>query len=113
MANLKLEVTPQITPSNVSLDVTFLRDSVVVPTAADFASNTKARQDPVSGARGTVVIGGIFERNEPRGTSPRVPCRLRVPFLGNLFRHSTSRPSKTELLIFLRRSWLLIRAAAL
>ncbi len=65
-ANLKLEVTPQITPEgNVILDVDVTKDSVGRNTTAGFAINTKhVKTQVLIENGGTVVIGGIFEQNE-------------------------------------------------
>ena len=63
-ANLKLEVTPQITPEgNVILDVDVTKDSVGRSTSAGFAIDTKHVKTQVLVENGgTVVIGGIFEQ---------------------------------------------------
>ncbi|HNB47574.1 MAG TPA: type IV pilus secretin PilQ, partial [Burkholderiaceae bacterium] len=65
-ANLKLEVTPQITPEgNIILDVDVNKDSVGQQTTAGYAINTKHVKTQVLVENGgTVVIGGIFETNE-------------------------------------------------
>jgi type IV pilus assembly protein PilQ len=101
-ANLKLEVTPQVTPEgNVILDVDVTKDSVGRATAAGFAINTKHVKTQVLVENGgTVVIGGIFEQNE-REDITKVPFLGDVPYLGNLFKTRTKTSSKTELLIFL------------
>jgi type IV pilus assembly protein PilQ len=101
-ANLKLEVTPQITPEgNVLLDVDVNKDSVGRNTAAGFAIDTKHVKTQVLVENGgTVVIGGIFEQNE-REDVTKVPVLGDVPYLGNLFKTTTRSSSKTELLIFL------------
>jgi len=101
-ANLKLEVTPQITPEgNVLLDVDVNKDSVGRSTAAGFAIDTKHVKTQVLVENGgTVVIGGIFEQNE-REDITKVPLLGDVPYLGNLFKTTTRSSSKTELLIFL------------
>ena len=67
-ANLKLEVTPQITPEgNVILDVDVNKDSVGRDTAAGFAINTKHVKTQVLVENGgTVVIGGIFDAERAR-----------------------------------------------
>ena len=61
-ANLKLEVTPQITPEgNVILDVDVNKDSVGRSTTAGFAIDTKHVKTQVLVENGgTVVLGGIF-----------------------------------------------------
>ncbi len=101
-ANLKLEVTPQITPEgNVILDVDVTKDSVGRVTAAGFAIDTKhVKTQVLVESGGTVVIGGIFEQRE-REDVTQVPFLGDIPFLGNLFKTRTKSTNKTELLIFL------------
>ena len=101
-ANLKLEVTPQITPEGgVILDVDVTKDSRGATTPAGFAINTKHVQTKVLVENGgTVVIGGIFEQSD-RVDVTKVPFLGDVPYLGNLFKSRTKSTSKTELLIFL------------
>ena len=112
-ANLKLEVTPQITPEgNVILDVDVTKDSVGRSTAAGFAINTKHVKTQVLVENGgTVVIGGIFEQND-REDVTKVPFLGDVPFLGNLFKTRTKSSTKTELLIFLTPKLVTDRTAA-
>jgi type IV pilus assembly protein PilQ len=101
-ANLKLEVTPQITPEgNVILDVDVTKDSVGRSTSAGFAIDTKHVKTQVLVENGgTVVIGGIFEQSE-RDEVVKVPFLGDIPFLGNLFKTRSKTSDKTELLIFL------------
>ena len=101
-ANLKLEVTPQITPEgSVLLDVDVNKDSVGRATAAGFAIDTKHVKTQVLVENGgTVVIGGIFEQAD-REDVTKVPVLGDVPYLGNLFKTTTRSSNKTELLIFL------------
>jgi type IV pilus assembly protein PilQ len=101
-ANLKLEVTPQITPEgNIILNVDVNKDSVGRATANGFAIDTKHIQTQVLVENGgTVVIGGIFEQNE-REDETKVPLLGDVPILGNLFKTRTKTTSKSELLVFI------------
>jgi type IV pilus assembly protein PilQ len=101
-ANLKLEVTPQITPEgNVILDVDITKDSVGQSTAAGFAIDTKHVTTQVLIENGgTVVIGGIFEQTETESIT-KVPLLGDLPVLGNLFKTKSRTTGKTELLIFL------------
>ncbi len=112
-ANLKLEVTPQITPEgNVILDVDITKDSVGRATTAGFAINTKHVKTQVLVENGgTVVIGGIFEQQE-REDVTKVPWLGDVPYLGNLFKTRTTSSAKTELLIFLTPKVVTERTAA-
>lgn len=101
-ANLKLEVTPQITPDgSVVLDVDVNRDSVGQLTPAGFAINTKHVKTQVRVEDGgTVVLGGIFEESD-RHNDARVPGLGSVPGLGWLFRNRDQVQRNSELLIFL------------
>lgn len=101
-ANLKLEVTPQITPEgNVILDVDVNKDSVGRSTAAGFAIDTKHVQTQVLVENGgTVVLGGIFSQTE-RDDVTKVPLLGDIPVVGNLFKTRSRSSSKTELLIFI------------
>jgi type IV pilus assembly protein PilQ len=101
-ANLKLEVTPQITPDgSVILDVDVNKDSVGISTPAGFAIDTKHVQTQVLVENGgTVVIGGIFVQTE-RKDEQKVPVLGDLPVLGRLFKNSSKTSNKSELLIFL------------
>jgi type IV pilus assembly protein PilQ len=112
-ANLKLEVTPQITPEgNVILDVDVTKDSVGRNTAAGFAIDTKhVRTQVLVDNGGTVVIGGIFEQTDREDTT-KVPLLGDIPYLGNLFKTRTRSSNRTELLIFLTPKVITDRNAA-
>ncbi|HUG25518.1 type IV pilus secretin PilQ [Piscinibacter sp.] len=112
-ANLRLEVTPQITPEgNVILDVDVNKDSVGRATAAGFAIDTKHVKTQVLVENGgTVVIGGIFEQTD-REDITKVPFLGDVPYLGNLFKNKTKTSNKTELLIFITPKVVSDRTAA-
>ena len=101
-ANLKLEVTPQITPDgNVILDVDVNKDSVGVETRSGFAIDTKHVKTQVLVENGgTVVLGGIFQQTE-RNTDTKVPVLGDVPVFGHLFKSTARTNDKTELLIFI------------
>lgn len=101
-ANLKLEVTPQITPEgHVLLDVDVNKDSVGVQTTQGFAIDTRHVQTQVLVENGgTVVIGGIYTLTE-RTDVGRVPVLGEIPVVGQLFRHSARVSDRTELLVFL------------
>ena len=112
-ANLKLEVTPQITPEgNVMMDVDVTKDSVGRVTAAGFAIDTKHVKTQVLVENGgTVVIGGIFEQTD-REDITKVPVLGDIPYLGNLFKNRAKTSNKTELLIFITPKVVADRSAA-
>ncbi|KRB99781.1 secretin [Hydrogenophaga sp. Root209] len=101
-ANLKLEVTPQITPEgNIILDLDINKDSRGVDTPDGVAINTKHVQTQVLVENGgTVVIGGIFEQTQ-RDTVNKVPLLGDLPGVGNLFKSRERTNNKSELLIFI------------
>lgn len=101
-ANLKLEVTPQITPDgNVILDVDVNKDSVGTETRSGFAIDTKhIKTQVLIDNGGTVVIGGIFTQTD-RSNVSKIPFFGDIPLFGNLFKTTGKVNEKTELLIFL------------
>lgn len=101
-ANLKLEVTPQITPEgSIILDVDVNKDSVGQVTSAGYAIDTKHVQTQVLVENGgTVVIGGIFQQQENQ-TEQKVPLLGDIPVIGFLFKNSIRNSKRSELLIFL------------
>ena len=112
-ANLKLEVTPQITPDgNIILDLDVNKDSVGQSTAAGFAINTKHIKTNVMVENGgTVVIGGIFELIESNNET-KVPLLGDIPILGNLFKTRSKISNKQEMLIFITPKIIAERGAA-
>ena len=101
-ANLKLEVTPQITPEgSIVLDVDVTNDSLGVLTSAGYAINTKHIKTQVLVENGgTVVIGGIFTLSESDALT-QVPVLGDIPYLGNLFKTKSKTSNKNEMLVFI------------
>jgi type IV pilus assembly protein PilQ len=101
-ANLKLEVTPQITPDgNVVLDVDVAKDSKGESTASGFAINTQHVKTKVMVENGgTVVLGGIYQMTETHNDT-KVPLFGDIPVVGNLFKSTSRENTKTELLVFI------------
>ena len=101
-AQIRLQVTPQITPEgNVILDVDVNKDSVGRSTSAGFAIDTKhVKTTALVENGGTVVLGGLFQQTDST-TIDKVPFLGDIPFLGNLFKSSTKLSQRSELLIFI------------
>jgi type IV pilus assembly protein PilQ len=101
-ADLKLEVTPQITPDGaliLTLDIT-KNGFESVPTTAGYGINTKQiKTQALVENGGTVVIGGIYEMEETSAEN-KVPFFGDLPWIGNLFKNNTKTMAKTELLVF-------------
>jgi type IV pilus assembly protein PilQ len=105
-AVLSLKVTPQITPDNrIILDLDVKKDSIGTITVTSGGVNvpsidTKEIVTQVLMNDGqTVVLGGVLE-TERREDQTKVPYLGDIPILGNLFKQSTKRNNKDELLIF-------------
>jgi len=112
-ANLKLEVTPQITPEgNIILDLDVNKDTVGQSTTAGFAINTKHIKTQVLVENGgTVVIGGIFELTETDDET-KVPMLGDLPGIGNLFKSRSRVANKQEMLVFITPKVVAERGAA-
>jgi type IV pilus assembly protein PilQ len=101
-ANLKLEVTPQITPDgNIIMDVQVNRDQIGQLTPGGYAIDTRAVKTQVLVENGgTVVIGGVYEQFE-RNRVNKVPFLGDLPIIGNAFKNTQKTADRNELLIFL------------
>jgi type IV pilus assembly protein PilQ len=101
-ANLKLEVTPQITPEGgIVLDLDISKDNVGQITPAGFAIDTKHIKTQVLVENGgTVMIGGIYETSE-QDDEYKVPFLGDIPVLGYLFKNRRTAQAKQELLVFI------------
>lgn len=101
-ANLKLEVTPQITPDgNILLTVDVAKDSRGIAVGTSYAIDTKHVKTNVQVENGgTVVLGGIFTQDERTNTA-KVPLLGDIPGLGALFRNKSQLRIQKELLIFI------------
>ena len=101
-ANLRLEVTPQITPEGgIVLDLDVSKDNVGQTTPAGFAIDTKHIKTQVLVENGgTVMIGGIYETQEQEDEY-KVPLLGDIPLLGYLFKNRRTAQAKQELLVFI------------
>jgi type IV pilus assembly protein PilQ len=101
-ASLSLKVKPQITPdSNIIMTLDVNKDQPGATTSAGVQINTKhVKTEVLVENGGTVVIGGIYEQTD-RTDVTRVPFFGDLPFIGALFRNTTTSTRKTELLVFI------------
>jgi len=111
-ANLRLEVTPQITPEgNIIMDLDVSKDSRGELTDAGPAINQKnVNTQVLVDNGGTVVIGGIFELEEKTDES-KVPWFGDLPGVGHLFKNKARDSRKKELLVFVTPRMISDRAA--
>ncbi len=101
-AELRLEVTPNITPDGrISMELYINKDS-----AGDQLSNgaltintNRISTNVLVDDGQTVVLGGIFTNETSKGVT-KTPVLGDIPYLGRLFRQDVSKNDKQELLIF-------------
>ncbi|HLX80355.1 MAG TPA: type IV pilus secretin PilQ [Burkholderiales bacterium] len=101
-ATLALKVKPQITPDGsiiMTLDVK--NDEVGATTPAGVEITTRhVKTEVLVESGGTVVIGGIYVQQD-RVDNTRIPFFGDLPYIGFLFKNTTSTSQKTELLVFI------------
>ncbi|MDZ7760977.1 MAG: type IV pilus secretin PilQ [Desulfovermiculus sp.] len=99
-AQLKLAVTPQITPdNNLILDLDITDDS---PVAGGEDIETRSIQTKLFVDNDqTLVIGGI-QQLQQSNVQDSVPVVSQIPLLGWFFKNKSRRETKRELLIFIR-----------
>ncbi len=101
-AVMSLRVTPHITPDDrIIMDLVINKDSVGEVFQNVPSINTREINTQVLAENGeTIVLGGIYEQSSNRGVN-RVPFFGDLPLVGALFRSTTKRDAKEELLIFI------------
>ncbi|HET7670348.1 MAG TPA: type IV pilus secretin PilQ [Burkholderiales bacterium] len=101
-ANLALKVKPQITPDgNVIMTLDVNKDQPGATTGAGVQINTKhVKTEVLVENGGTVVIGGIYEQTDINVVT-KIPFFGDLPILGWLFKNTSTRSDKTELLVFI------------
>lgn len=100
---IKLKVTPQINEgSAVQLVIEQEVSSVSGATSVDITINTRELKTTViADDGGTVVLGGLIDEQVQESVS-KVPLLGDIPYLGNLFKSTTSSKRKRNLMVFLR-----------
>ncbi len=104
-AVLSMRVIPHITPDNrIILDLVVTQDTrgdtVSTSTGPAVAIDTQEISTQVLVENGeTIVLGGIFQQASTDDTS-KVPLLGDLPLVGNLFKNTSERIEKRELLIF-------------
>ncbi|MEQ1637786.1 MAG: type IV pilus secretin PilQ [Methylococcales bacterium] len=100
-AYLKLDVTPQITPSgSITMNLNITKDEVGDATTNGVPINGREIDTTVTVNDGeTVVLGGVFEDTLSNVTN-KVPFLADLPGVGFLFTNKAKTDQKRELLIF-------------
>ncbi|MGQ0656353.1 MAG: type IV pilus secretin PilQ [Betaproteobacteria bacterium] len=101
-ANLSLKVKPQITPDGniiMALDVSKDQPGALTPAGVQITTKHVKTEVLVENG-GTIVIGGIYEQSD-RTDITKIPFLGDLPYIGFLFKNTSSTSAKTELLIFI------------
>jgi general secretion pathway protein D len=102
---LTLKVKPQISEGNtVRLELYQEISSVDGGTAAEgglITSKRSIKTVVLANDGGMVVLGGLM-RDETREGVQRVPCLGSIPILGEAFKFTENKQTKTNLMVFLR-----------
>ena len=99
-AELRLEVTPHITPDgNIIMTLKVNNDSFSSDGSAAINTNRVETSVLVNDGE-TVVLGGIFQQEKINSVT-KTPFLGDLPWIGNLFRKTVNRDNKQELLIFI------------
>jgi type IV pilus assembly protein PilQ len=102
-AELRLEVTPQITPEGkVLMEIKVNNDSLNSDSSSNrpLLDTNRLETSVLVGDGETVVLGGIFQQAVSHSVV-KTPLLGDLPWIGNLFRKKTNSDIKQELLIFI------------
>jgi type IV pilus assembly protein PilQ len=102
-ADLKLEVTPHVTPDNrISMKIHIEEKEVgEMGALSEPPLNTKQADTELLVNDGdTIVIGGIIQETD-RESQSGIPYLSKIPILGHLFKEQMKSNEKSELLIFI------------
>jgi len=102
-AVLGLTVTPHITPDNrILMDLNLTQDSIAeFAVSGDPVIDVNQIQTHVLVSNGdTIVLGGVFRTTDSNQVF-KTPFFGDLPIIGRLFRNTTSRHEKQELLVFI------------
>ena len=97
-----IKVTPQITPDgNVIMSLRVTKNSIdhYLTSGEAVLSKKEVETSAMVENGGTMVVGGIYVE-ENTDDAGKVPLLGDIPVLGNLFKHTTKKNTRRELLIF-------------
>ncbi|MBO7381712.1 MAG: type IV pilus secretin PilQ [Neisseriaceae bacterium] len=98
-----LKVTPQITPDgNVIMTLKVSKNTVdrYLNNGTAVLSKKEVETSAMVENGGTMVVGGIYVE-ENTNDAGKVPLLGDIPVLGNLFKHTTKKKARRELLVFI------------
>ncbi|MFT6895822.1 MAG: general secretion pathway protein D [Paraglaciecola sp.] len=100
---IKLKVTPQINEGDaVQLLIEQEVSSISGATSVDILINKREiKTTVIVDDGGTIVLGGLIDEDVQESVS-KVPILGDIPFLGNLFKSTTTSKNKRNLMVFIR-----------
>ncbi|MBU2978315.1 type II secretion system secretin GspD [Alteromonas sp. C1M14] len=100
---IKLKVTPQINEGDaVQLTIEQEVSSVSGTTAVDISINKRQiKTTVIVDDGGTIVLGGLIDEDVQESVS-KVPILGDIPYIGNLFKSTSSSKRKRNLMVFLK-----------
>lgn len=101
--DLKLEVTPHVTPDNrIDMQIAIQKNDVesISADGVPVLSTNDAETELLIDDGDTIVIGGVVKTTKSRGKNG-LPVLADIPMLGALFKSTSDATSKNELLIFI------------
>ncbi|WP_158972738.1 type II secretion system secretin GspD [Paraglaciecola sp. L3A3] len=100
---IKLKVTPQINEGDaIQLSIEQEVSSVNGATSVDIAiSKREIKTSVIVDDGGTIVLGGLIDEDVQESVS-KVPLLGDIPFIGNLFKSTTTSKRKRNLMVFIR-----------
>jgi general secretion pathway protein D len=100
---IKLKVTPQINEGDaVQLLIEQEVSSISGATSVDILINKREiKTTVIVDDGGTIVLGGLIDEDVQESVS-KVPLLGDIPFLGNLFKSTTTSKTKRNLMVFIR-----------
>ncbi len=100
---IKLKIKPQINEGNaVVLEIEQEVSGIAGSTSVDIITNKRQINTTVLVNSGqTIVLGGLID-NDVQESIQKVPLLGDIPFLGNLFKSSSTTKRKTNLMVFIR-----------
>lgn len=104
---ITLKVTPHINEGDslvleIEQEVSSLTGAAATVDAADVITNERKIQSKVLADNGqTIVLGGLI-KDDVQESEQKVPLLGDIPVIGNLFRSTSVKKTKTNLMVFLR-----------
>lgn len=99
-AELRLEVTPAITPDgNIIMQLKINNDSLA-PDGSQAINTNRVETSVLVNDGETVVLGGIFQQEKVKSVT-KTPFLGDLPWIGRLFRRTLDSDRKQELMIFI------------